>query len=244
MPDVSGYFMRAIVTILVISIWVPAQSQISDSIVAARYQQFLVDTGNYMTPTTFIDIHGSTKTLADFKGKILYVSMWATTCENSIAEFPYLEQLLKRLQSIHIDSFFQFINIHVEDRQKQWQKSLKKHNPIGINLYSSDTSLLAKWNLEGPPAYILLDPSGRLLGKDIFWPVEAGSIDYILYSATKGIYPADAMLKKHQQDKLMAQHKTSAAITDEGYATWFNMTIKSFLEFQSWRTEHTKKNSR
>ncbi len=236
--------MRVFVTILIFSVWLPAQSQISDSIATATYQQYLVDTGTYLPASTFIDSYGNKKTLADYKGKFLYLSMWATTCGNSIAEFPYQEQLLKRLKAIHIDSFFQFINIHVEDKKSQWKKSLKKYTPVGINLYSSDQSLLTKWNVGAPPAYILLDSSGRVLGKDVFWPIEAGSIDYILYSATKGVSPAEAMLKKHHQDKQMGQHKTSAAITDEGYATWFKMTIQSFLEFQTWRTEHIKKNSR
>lgn len=236
--------MRAIISILIFSIWLPAQSQMSDSLATAIYQHYLADTGTYLPPTTFIDTYGNKKTLADYQGKFLYVSMWATTCGNSIAQFPYQEQLLKRLKSVHIDSFFQFINIHVEDKKGQWKKSLKQYNPIGINLFSSDTSLLEKWNMGSPPGYLLLDPSGRVLGKDIFWPVEAGAIDFILYSATKGVSPADAMLKKHLQDKLMAQHKSSAAITDEGYATWFKMTTESFLEFQAWRTEHVKNKSR
>jgi len=236
--------MRAVITMFIISIWVTAHGQISDSTVAAKYQLFLVDTGTYLPATVFIDQHGKTKTLSDFRGKILYINMWATTCGNSVAEFAYMEQLLKRLQTIHLDSVFEFINIHVEDSKKQWLKSLKKYHPPGTNLYCSDTSLLVKWNLDAPPAYILLDRSGKVLGKDVYWPVEAGSIDYILYCSTKGIYPAEAILRKHQQDKLMAEHKTSAAITDEDYAMWFNMTIKSFLEFQTWRKDHTKKNSR
>jgi thiol-disulfide isomerase/thioredoxin len=235
--------MRATIIIILFFICEKAKSQITDStwFESTYLPRFFVDTASYLPATSLIDKNGHKKTLADFKGKILYVGVWASSCGSSTAEFAYQEQLLKRLQDIRIDSSIQFINIHVEDSKKEWRQALKKYDPIGINLYCSDTSVLAKWNLAAPPAYLLIDPSGKVLGKDISQPDEAGMIDYILYNAVKGISPIEALLKKHQQDKLMERYKTSAAFTDEDYKKWFDITIRSFLAFQNWRNEHMKK---
>lgn len=236
--------MRALITIVSFSICLASKSQISDSFQTERYQRFLVDTGKYLPAMIFVDVDGNKKTLADYEGKILYVSLWATTCRSSIEIFPYQEQLIKRLRDINIDSSIQFINIHLEDSKKQWHQSLRKYHPIGVNLYCSDTSLLSIWNLTGPPAYLILDRAGKILGKNISQPTEAGEIDYILYCGTKGIFPAQAMTKHYEQGKIMAQYKSSSAITDYEYKNWFDLTIASFINFQKWRKERNKRNSR
>lgn len=237
--------MKSLLTILFFSFCVNGYTQIIDSaFISDRYKQYLADTGTYLPETNLVDRKDNPVSLDRFKGKILYIGLWATSCGASIAKFPYQEQLLKRLKEIQADSFIQFINIHVEDPKQDWHRALKKYDPIGINLYCSDTSILSKWNLEAPPAYILLNQAGKVLAKNIHQPDEAGGIDFILYCAINGIHPADAIVKEYEQAKLMEKHKTAAAITDPGYAEWFSKTIRSFIEFQSWRTEHMKKNNR
>ncbi|MBK8143145.1 MAG: TlpA family protein disulfide reductase [Chitinophagaceae bacterium] len=94
--------------------------------------RFYADTGTYLPAAKFINEEGHEKTLADFRGKILYVDIWATWCGNCLVKFPYQEQLLKRLKAIHLDTSIQFINISIEDTKSGWKKALKKFNPVGI----------------------------------------------------------------------------------------------------------------
>ena len=197
-----------------------------------------------MPEISLVDINGKERSLLEFNGKILYIGIWATTCGSSIAMFPYQEQLFKRLNNIQIDTSIQLINIHIDDSKKQWFNTLKKHNPIGVNLFSSDTSLLTKWNISAPPTYILLDKSGKVVAKDISHPDEASFIDYILYSLVKEVNIIEALWTMHRQAKLMEQFKTSSALSNNYYRSWFNLTVQSFIDFQNWRTEHMKKKSR
>lgn len=198
---------------------------------------FYIDTGTRLPIAEFVDEQGNKKTLDDFKGKILYVDVWATWCPNCMGEFPYQQQLLKRLKAIQLDTAIQFININIDDTRKEWKKALRKYQPIGINLYSSDTSLYEKWNMAALPAYILLDTSNKVLGKKFSTPQHA-SIDWLLYCATKGIHPVEALWRQFAQDKLMEKHRSSSAFTDEEYARWFNATLPSLIEFRSWRQKH------
>jgi thiol-disulfide isomerase/thioredoxin len=204
--------------------------------------KYYIDTGTNLPHATFINEQGEEKTLADLKGKILYVDIWATWCANCMNKFPYQEQLMQRLKILHLDTAIQFVNISIEDSRKEWKKAVKKYDPPGLNLYCSDTSLYEKWNIAALPAYILLDASGKVLGKDIANPQDA-MIDFILYASTKGIKPVKAVWTEFRQGQLLSVHRTPAAFTDKDYATWYSAMMPSLVAFYHWREEQEKKKS-
>ncbi|MBO9684753.1 MAG: TlpA family protein disulfide reductase [Flavisolibacter sp.] len=200
--------------------------------------RFYKDSGTYLSPVSFVDDKGNSQTLEKFKGKILYLDMWSTSCRPCIARFPYQEQLFKRVKALNLDSSIVFVNINVEDTRTKWRKALKKYHPVGINLYSSDTSVYIKWNVDALPCYILLDTAGKVLGKEIVGPDDA-NIDWILYSATKGVHPVAAYWRSRRQDDLRLQHHSSAAFTDEEYAQWWKNFSPVLSEYLKWRKEHS-----
>jgi thiol-disulfide isomerase/thioredoxin len=221
---------------------ISANCQIDSSWLADNYlSRFYKDTGTYLQSASFLDEAGKEKTLSDFKGKILYIDMWSTTCGPCIAKFPHQEQLLKRLKALDLDSTVLFVNINAEDSKNKWKKGLRKYHPNGVNLYSSDTSLYTRWNVDALPCYMLLDSSGKVLGKCIIGP-DDGSIDWVLYSATKGIHPVEAILRMFAQNKLMSQYHSAAAFTDPEYAKWYERSMPGLVEYFKWRKERQPKN--
>lgn len=204
---------------------------------------FISDTGRNMPEVDLYSVNGSKVKLSDYSGKILYIGIWASSCGGSIANFPHQEQLQKRLELIHLDTAVQIINIHVEDNREDWIKSIDMFHPVGINLFSSDTSILVKWNIHAPPAYILLDSSGKVIGKEVPQPLSGGIVDYILYSLAKSVNIIDALWLKYEQEQLMAKYRNADALSDDYFRTWFNLTAKSLVEYQNWRTLRSKKNS-
>ncbi len=203
-------------------------------------QDYVTDTGTNLPQVTLYKTNGDKAHLSDYKGKILYIGVWATSCGSSIGNFPYQEQLLKRLKAIHIDTMVQLINIHIDDSKKDWKKSLRKFKPPGINLFCGDTSILEKWHISAPPTYILLDETSKIIGKEVYHPEEGGEIDYILFSLIQKVNIIDALWIKYEQEALMAKHKTGSALNNEYFKNWFNLTISSFIEYQNWRTAHFK----
>ena len=99
--------------------------QIDSILLADKYlPKFYKDTGTYLQSGIFIDDKGKEKTLNDFKGKILYVDMWSTSCAACITKFPHQEQLFKRVKALQLDSSIIFININTEDTKSKWKKRL------------------------------------------------------------------------------------------------------------------------
>src|ERR1700750_1700817 len=52
-----------------------------------------------LADVSFTDEHGSLRTLAEFKGKVVILDFWATWCKPCRDEFPVLDRLQARLGS-------------------------------------------------------------------------------------------------------------------------------------------------
>jgi thiol-disulfide isomerase/thioredoxin len=240
--------MRVFLSLLLTIPFATVKSQKIDSAWLANHNSrngfYVSDTGSYLPNAVFVDENGNKKTLADFKGKIVYVDIWATWCGNCIIKFPYEEQLIRRLKSMQMDTSVVVVNINIDDTKSKWKKALSKYRPSGINLYSSDSALYTKWKIESLPAYNLLDRQGRVLGIDIYEPDEPMTIDWILYNAAKGVRPAEAIRIQDEQGKLVEQHRTPSAITNVEYAKWYKAIVPFMLEYEKWRQERVGSTSR
>lgn len=203
--------------------------------------RYITDTGIHLPPTKFIDEKGKTRTLADFKGKILYVDVWATDCAPCIARMPHAEQLAKRLKATSLDTSIQMINICSGESKEEWKKMLAKHHPVGINLYSIDTSFDRKWKITAVPHYILLDKEGKVMSKKFSAPDEGG-LDYMLYAATKKIKPAQAVWMDFRQYQSFRKNQRFTD-DEEGrdYAEWYKVNSVLQVAYFQWRTSRNKK---
>jgi hypothetical protein len=145
--------------------------------------------------------------------------------------------IIKEIESVRSGFLYSLSNINAEDSKSKWKKGLRKYHPIGINLYSTDTSLYTRWNVDAIPCYILVDSSGKVLGKCISGPDDS-MIDWVLYSATKGIHPVEAIWRWHAQESLRALHHSTSAFTDPEYAQWYERFLPALVEYLKWRREH------
>lgn len=228
---------------LLISLCSNCQSIDSNWIIKNALPAFNVAQNTALATMEFVDIHGNVKRLSDFKGKTLYLKLWSTFCNPCIADFPYQAQLLKRITESHLDTSILFVNIDIEDSKSVWKSALNKYHPVGINLYSSDSTIFEKWGFDAIPFYIIIDSQGHLVGKDV--PTASdGSIDWLLYCSAKGYNPIESTWRAYTQNKLMEKYRTSKAFTDSEYALWFDRSLPAFIEFNNWRASHMKNKSR
>jgi thiol-disulfide isomerase/thioredoxin len=111
--------------------------------------------------TPFTDAAGKTHTLAEFKGKVVVVNLWATWCGPCVAEMP----TLARLSAAEAAKPVAVVPIsldRVEDRANAID-FLGKRPPLAF--YAEPKYALAfafKPPVEGLPTTLLIDPAGRV----------------------------------------------------------------------------------
>jgi len=111
--------------------------------------------------TPFTDAAGKTHTLAEFKGKVVVVNLWATWCAPCVAEMPTLAKLAAAeagkpvtVAPVSLD--------RPEDRANAIQ-FIRKRPPLAF--YAEPTYGLAfafRPQVEGLPTTLLIDPEGRV----------------------------------------------------------------------------------
>lgn len=109
---------------------------------------------------SFPDVTGKNISLADLKGKLVLVDMWATWCGPCKAEEPYWEELNKAYNGKDIA----FVGVSSDKDKAAWEKYVKEKNLKGIQLHGGAANALsAAYNVTGIPRYILIDKKGILI---------------------------------------------------------------------------------
>lgn len=116
--------------------------------------------GNPSPDFTLKDIEGKEYTLASFKGKPLYIDIWATWCMPCIKEIPDLKKIEKEFgDKIH------FLSICKSDTKENWEKFVKKEKLEGFQLFAPDENIpfFKDYNVQGIPRFILIDKDGKII---------------------------------------------------------------------------------
>jgi thiol-disulfide isomerase/thioredoxin len=113
----------------------------------------------------FVDGAGRALSLADFRGKVVLLNIWATWCAPCREEMPALDRLQANLGSER----FQVVALSVD--QQGAPIARKFYGEVGIKalpLYV-DPSAKAAFTLEaqGLPATLLVDRAGREIGRHL-----------------------------------------------------------------------------
>jgi thiol-disulfide isomerase/thioredoxin len=121
----------------------------------------VVDQPALAPDTAFVDAAGKTHTLAEFKGKVVVVNLWATWCAPCVAEMPTLAKLAANdagkavvILPVSVD--------RVEDRANAIA-FLGKRPPLSF--YGEPTYALAyafKPPVADVPTTVLIDPQGKV----------------------------------------------------------------------------------
>lgn len=113
---------------------------------------------------TCIDMNNEIVSLEDFKGKYLYIDIWATWCKPCIREIPALERLRNKYESKGIE----FISICKNDKKDNWEKFVTRKNLEGIQLFSedSDSEFFKIFEVNSIPRFIIIDKEGNIFDAD------------------------------------------------------------------------------
>jgi thiol-disulfide isomerase/thioredoxin len=121
---------------------------------------------------TFQDETGAAKTLAEFKGRVVLLNLWATWCAPCRKEMPSLSQLQKELGSKDFEVVALSLDIKGLTASSAFLKEVGADN---LRTYSDATSkALGTLQALGLPATILIDREGMEVGR-LLGPAEWAS---------------------------------------------------------------------
>lgn len=123
------------------------------------------------TFTAYENFNGEKTSLADLKGKYVYVDVWATWCGPCKMEIPYLQEVEKKYH----DKNIAFVSISVDDPKRNgswekanenWRKMVEEKDLGGIQLFAPQgfqSEFITDYKINGIPRFILIDPDGTIV---------------------------------------------------------------------------------
>jgi len=129
--------------------------------------------GQVAPPIRLWDDQGNVVTLASFKGKVVYLDFWASSCGPCISQVPQAKKLGKRFEGKDVV----FISVSSDDNAP-WKKALAKHSlrsPNSVHLRDSimhrvygiqHPAASTAYHIDYVPTYFIIGRDGRLLDVD------------------------------------------------------------------------------
>ena len=145
---------------------------VKDTVLLADYQDKyekwnLSSPGKPSPDFQAVDINGKSYSLADFKGKYLYIDLWATWCGPCQRELPFLKKLESKFEGKNIT----FLSLSIDHDKAKWEAKVKSGDLSGVQLLiGRGSSFQRAYNIEGIPRFLLLDKEGKIINNDMLRP--------------------------------------------------------------------------
>ena len=111
---------------------------------------------------TYTDINGKSVSLNDFKGKLVYMDIWATWCGPCKMQIPGLKALEEKYKNE--DIVILSISIDPLEDKDKWRKMVIDKNLKGVQLYAGAESDFPKdYQVEFIPRFVIISPNGDIL---------------------------------------------------------------------------------
>ncbi len=111
----------------------------------------------------YADIEGKMIALKDFRGKHVYIDVWATWCGPCMRELPHLEKLQERY---HGNENIVFASVSIDEDKEAWAKMVEEKEMQGVQLIGDEawsSSICKDYLINGIPRFILIDKEGNIM---------------------------------------------------------------------------------
>jgi thiol-disulfide isomerase/thioredoxin len=138
-----------------------------------------------MSPSFDYDNYYGGKTkLEDFKGKYVYIDVWATWCGPCLAEIPSLKKIEEKFHDRNIA----FVSISIDKLKDidKWKSMVKAKELGGVQVFADNdwnSQFVKDYAISGIPRFILIDPNGKIVKADAARPSSPsleGELDALL----------------------------------------------------------------
>lgn len=105
-----------------------------------------------------VDKEGNRVEFSKFRGKYVYIDLWASWCGPCIREVPSLKAIEKELAGGNVE----FVSISLDTDRDAWINKMKQLDMHGNQLLDRDGRIGELLNIRGIPHFLIYDPEGRM----------------------------------------------------------------------------------
>lgn len=122
------------------------------------------------------DLEGNEVKFSDFKGKYVYVDVWATWCGPCIYEIPFL----KKLEEDYHGRNIVFISYSIDDDRQAWLDFVPEEELGGVQIIGEDawqSAMPQYYKVRGVPTFMFFDPEGKIISVKMTRPSNQATRD-------------------------------------------------------------------
>lgn len=111
---------------------------------------------------TYQDVNGKMVSLKDFRGKVVYLDIWASWCGPCLKEIPSAKKLEEEFKGKDVV----FLCVSLDQNEDAWKKIIKEKEIPGIHLISKGdfgSDIAQKYNAKGVPKYFIIGKDGTII---------------------------------------------------------------------------------
>lgn len=132
-----------------------------------RFQNSRITDKDYHILTCDSTITSLEDAVKPFKGKVVYIDVWATWCGPCLKEFQYLPALKEKAHNM--DVVYLYISIDRPEERKKWEKIIAYHQLKGYHLLVNEklgkslyTELGNERQILSIPCFVIIDKTGKI----------------------------------------------------------------------------------
>ncbi|MBQ2002806.1 MAG: TlpA family protein disulfide reductase [Bacteroidaceae bacterium] len=122
------------------------------------------------------DKAGNVVDFSSFRGKYVYIDVWASWCGPCIQQIPHLQKLESELQNDNVV----FVSVSVDAKEEPWKKKMESLGVHGHQLWDSNGQLTKSLNISGIPFFLIYDSEGKLYMYDAPRPSQGEGLKQLL----------------------------------------------------------------
>lgn len=145
---------------------------VADSIstqLAAKDEEIVVvedqPSDNTAIDVEVFDLNGKAFRLSDFKGKVVYLDIWASWCGPCRKQFPAAKAMKEELSKKEKKSIV-FLYISIDNTETVWKKAIKELDIEGTHGLSQGgwgSKVTSKFGVSSIPRYLIFDKKGKVV---------------------------------------------------------------------------------
>lgn len=118
------------------------------------------------------DVNGKLHRIEEFRGKYIYIDIWATWCGPCRNEIPYLKELEKHFEKYDIA----FVSLSIDEDKNLWNKAARM---IGGNQFwiGPTNEFITHFGVRYIPRFLLIAPSGNVINADMTRPSDPKTLE-------------------------------------------------------------------